>query len=31
MFEYEGEQYTLADLQKSATEQGYDNFDEFMD
>ncbi|MBC8398282.1 MAG: hypothetical protein H8E16_14430, partial [Flavobacteriales bacterium] len=30
MFEYEGEQYTLADLQKSATEQGYDNFDEFM-
>ena len=30
MFEYEGDQYTLADLQQSATEQGYDNFDEFM-
>ena len=30
MFEYEGEQYTLADLQKSAAEQGYDNFEEFM-
>jgi hypothetical protein len=30
MFEYEGDQYTLADLQKSAAEQGYDNFEEFV-
>jgi len=30
MFEYEGVQYTLADLQKSATDQGYDNFEEFV-
>ena len=30
MFEYQGKQYTLEDLQRSATQQGYDNFDEFM-
>ena len=30
MFEYEGNQYTLADLQTSATKQGYENFDEFL-
>ena len=30
MFEYKGNKYTLADLQDSATSQGYDNFEEFM-
>jgi len=30
MFEYKGKQYTLEALQKSATTQGYDNFEEFM-
>jgi len=31
MFEYEGKQYTLDTLQKSATSQGYDNFEEFLE
>ena len=30
MFEYKGNQYTLADLQTSAKKQGYENFDEFL-
>ena len=30
MFEYKGNQYTLADLQASAKKQGYENFDEFL-
>ena len=30
MFEYEGQQYTLQDLQNSAAQQGYENFDEFV-
>ena len=30
MFEYKGKPYSLEALQKSATAQGYDNFDEFM-
>ena len=30
MFEYEGQQYTLQNLQDSAAQQGYDDFDEFV-
>ena len=31
MFEYKGKQYTLADLQEDAKNQGFVNFDEYME
>ena len=31
MFEYKGERYTLADLQEDAKNQGFVNFDEYME